>query len=711
MELALPAFDYRYLYTGLLSASDSTILIKKQGMLKLRPEIPIHPMGTHAIRLELDAIRKLLGNIQRGSSEYPVIFVFNTDYGKLSFRPPINIAFLGGVSLIGEPNQQESQNRKSQQRIRYLIGYSRVKDKQNNRWNYSTICKVKGKKVSGIPCKLYLTLVVDYDISKVLGEKKGKISVKVQIGKDKELVADDVILYSTTYTNVNVYERTFTELSETSSPYESQCLKTNVGSNADISLCPADAEVIHLGSQLVVRGEVSDVTRGRSRYTYFVFPTVIAYPAKLPQDPYNDTALPKDYLFNTSLLKLSIKGFNWEKALDLIDWLWREHRDAVFKLFLNVNVMKSLWRIFRNKVGGTTPPLVEQTVTTLLYNNYLVYYSLNTNKFVDLYYKIRKDHSNIAGLVAEIFNKLYNINVSVTTNEENAVKKVLAVYALMFGLHGISHLLMKALAASTGLSNYGELIRVKIEESGLQDDVLNVLNVNKDKGAKSTNSNEIYHENIFYVSAGDKFELEVKVFSRDKYSFHHFKGVLEDDYGSLDVRKLMKTINQLLSVDNGDRCDFNWRMERKHLYFGRFKFLVDKLREADEELGKWLNDHYRPTRSLFRVLYSHRLVTDITDAVVNKGSNATKQERDDFKKKLERHVQFMWPYHLEQCVDGCYNCVLVSRTVRSSTCDMTPLMQELKTSKWAALGLLKYAGLFNAEWVGWPSQSNAAGVS
>ena len=679
MHLVLPAYDYRRLYRGVLTVSNNTISIRKIDTVRLTLNLPINPVGTYAVRLNLNVIKDLMSTINHSNNEYPIIFVFNPHYGQLSPTSRTPIAYLGGAVILSNTRDQD---------IDYLFGYSKAWVYESGGWRKSTICRWKreeGKKES--TCKLYLTLVIDPAVISALEQGK-RIRMEVHVDDDV-LTADDVVLYSAGYRSANVFERSFIELWEPDVP---QCISSSVGGVAEFSLCPVDAEVIHLGAQLVVKGMVNDLVSRKRRYIYFVMPTVISYPARLPQST-SDTALPKDEVFNTALLRFSITRFSWEDALQLIDWLWDRHRDAVIKLFLNMNVMRSLWRIFG--VSNVRTPFIEHTVTTQFYDKYLINYSLNLWQFTELYYRLSRSHTSIADLVREIF-AINGVKVEVGKEQEDAVKRVLAIYALMYGLHGISHLLMKALAALTGLNSYGELISITVDGGGLSEDVINTLRAN----LFDTQDKEVYHENIFHIGLGSQFQLDVKVFSRKNYSFHYFRESLSDGSGQLDTNRLINTMSNILLINGNDRCEFNWSVERRHLEFGRAKFLVERLSDADSTLSVWLSNHYRPTRSLFRVLYSYRLVWGLADALIGKYSEETRDARSQFVRRLNRYVQFMWPYHLEQCVDGCYNCVLIGRSIRSSTCDMTPLMQELKTSKWAALYLLRHAKLFNADWMG-----------
>ena len=682
MHLVLPAYDYRTLYRGVLTVSGNTISIRKIDTVSLTLNSPINPVGTYAVRLNLNAIRDLTKTINHSNDEYPIIFVFNPHYGRLGPGSKTSIAYLGGAVILSSTNDQD---------INYLFGYSKAWVYKDGEWHKLTVCKQKNNEEEReSTCKLYLTLVVDPAVVNLL-EQGEKIRVEVHVDNGV-LTANDVVLYAAEYRKVNVFERSFTELWE---PNISQCISSNIGA-AEFSLCPVDAEVIHLGAQLAVKGMVDDLVSKKRRYIYFVMPTVISYSAKLPHNT-SDTALPKDEIFNTALFRFSITRFSWEDALQLIDWLWDKHRDAVIKLFLNMNVMRSLWRIFG--VSNVRVPFIEHTVTTQFYNKYLINYSLNLWQFTELYYKLSRNQTGIADLVKEIF-AINGVEVEVNKEQEDAVKRVLAIYALMYGLHGISHLLMKALAALTGFNSYGELVSIVVDRGGLSEGVINTLRANLFDTQDGGGYHEVYHENIFHVELGSQFQLDVNVFSRKGYSFHYFRELLSDKSGQLDANKIIDVINNILLINGNDRCEYNWSVERRHLEFGRAKFIVERLSDADSELKKWISNHYRPTRTLFRIIYSYRLIWDLVDLIVGESSEETKEARSQFMKRFNRHVQFMWPYHLEQCIDGCYNCVLVSRSIKSNTCDMTPLMQELKTSKWAALYLLRHTNLFNAAWMG-----------
>lgn len=681
MTFALPAYNYTMVYRGILrinaAQGTTTITITRQDTLALRPSTPVDPLGLQAVRLEIGAIRGVLSGVRHGSNEYPVLFVFNPDYGRLNPLSSVSVAYLGGAALLEDTNEDD---------IRYMVGYSRARTRVNNGWSNVTTCQ-RGN--NSYTCKLYFTLLIDNRLADAIPDGSA-VNLTVTDGNTR-LDARDVTLYIINRRDVKVYERAFTDVSI----YEQDCITTSINNNnVNLSLCPGDAEIIHLGSQLVLRGYTDYVQGNRRRnmwYTYYVMPIVIAYPAKLPQNTTSDAALPTDRVFRTAVLRLDIRDFDWNKALGLVDWLWSNHPDALFKLFLNAGVIESLRSIFSQYLGNTYIPLTEYTVTTQLYNKYLINHSLVIGRLLDLYYGIRKGHSSIGNLIQSVLG-IYGVHVQVMPNDEELVKKVLAIYALMYGLHGISHLLMKALTVLTGIKDYGELIDITVDRSGLSDSVINALSRYLLSQDDHGNNGGIYSENIFHVNLGSSFKLTVEVFSRNRYVYDHFRNSLLNSSGSIDVNKIVNAMKGFLFINSDDRCIYNWHLERRSLYYARLRFINNdkQLLNADQEIRDLISTSlYKLPRSLFRLLFGRRLVRD----VVNSFGLTNQNDRDALRRRINRYAQFMWPYHLEQCVDGCYNCVIMERSIRSTTCDMPPLTQELKTSKWAALYLLDYIGL------------------
>ncbi|MEL9990569.1 MAG: hypothetical protein QXP98_00520 [Thermoproteus sp.] len=684
MAFALPAYEYARVYRGVLRISTdqhtntTTITIIRRDTLTLRPSIPVDPLGLQAVRLGIGAIKDMLRGVRRGNDEYPILFVFNPDYGRLNPSSSTSVAFLGGVALRENTNEND---------IQYMVGYSKARI-YINKWINTTICQRNNN--SDI-CKLYLTLLIDKELAHVIPDGN-KVNLTIIIDNNTKLDTNNITLYIINKEYVNVYERTFMDLSV----YDQGCVETDFN-NAKFSLCPGDVEIIHLGSQLMLKGFADYISNGKKRsrwYTYYVMPIVISYPAKLPKDT-NDVALPTDRIFKTAVLRLNIRGFDWNRALELVDQLWNNYPDALFKLFLNAGVIESLRSIFSQYLGNVYIPLTEYTVSTQLYDKYLINHSIVIGRFLDLYYRIRKGHSSIGDIVRDVLSIYGANNVQITPNDEELVKKVLAIYALIYGLHGISHLLMKALTALTGIKNYGELIEVTVDSTGLPDRVIEVLN----KYLFGQNY-DIYSENVFHVKLGSSFELTIKVFGRDRYIYDHFWNSLRVSPNSINVNKLVNVMKGFLFINNDDRCMYNWRLEKRSLYYARLRFVNNdkQLLSADQKIQGLISTStaaplYKLPRSLFRLLFGRRLVRDVVTYVANESSLTNQSDIDNLRRKINRYVQFMWPYYLEQCVDGCYSCVIMERNIRSTTCDMPPLTQELKTSKRAALYLLSYAGL------------------
>jgi hypothetical protein len=338
-----------------------------------------------------------------------------------------------------------------------------------------------------------------------------------------------------------------------------------------------------------------------------------------------------------------------------------------------------------------------------LYGHQIVTYSPSITKLVKAYYDVRPGGgSDLLDVV-----KKYLVELSFGELDEKLlkelqledVKRLLSVFALIYGLHGISHLLMKALTMITGLPHYGEFISVTVDVDSLEKDGFNRLA----NTLRRISSESLIHEGLYMIGAGGVFELRVDVFSRVPFSLSSFRYALRKvDNGAetLDVGLIQDMLKRVLARGGVDTCARQWGIEKKLLVPHRQVLRHDpELSQADDFIKTSIEQMFKPHRSLFRFLYDYRLSHDILDFVVGKRNEHNHESRKTFLKRLNSRIQYIWPYHLPRCVDGCYGCVLMERSTKSSTCDLTPLTQELRISKWAALCLLKYAGLINFDWV------------
>jgi hypothetical protein len=363
---------------------------------------------------------------------------------------------------------------------------------------------------------------------------------------------------------------------------------------------------------------------------------------------------------------------------------------------------------------------------TTLYGKKIIIYSPSVRMITELYDSINAKVSNdnngsgsnytISDVVAGVMDELLSSGSEcdyvkkLLQDHEDEVKKILSVFALAYGLHGVSHLLMKALTALTGITDYTEFIRVEVDTHWGQD--IGQDNRLKEVLANSGFRENVYHENLFEIIPGDRFDLNVYVISREPYSYAIYRDRLVD--GSSDQLKLndikavlRKLISHETSQESKDACEVRWQLEQNLLSPYRNILLNQNnpdnqnmvLSQVDNLVEGYLENRFKPPRSLFRYLYAWHIRKHIEDEILNKFQQRTNVDVKKLKETINTNIQYIWPYHLPQCVDGCYGCVLMERSISSRTCDLSPLAQELKISKWSALCLLKYAGLIDEPWV------------
>jgi len=729
-------------------------------------EVPISSLGTYAVRISYDALRNALATWSRSNNSensegenhsgvdiYPILFTFNKNYGTVGMRD-INAAVLSGVTTCVKDyclkERSEAEN------TYLLIIRSPSKLKTEAGWQDRTRCRDKfkhGNEEKGDPCWLFSFIIIDkYIKDRLTGIVRGqkgqeRISYEVDIETPGGSVhSASAELYISSLNHVKVFLRSFPLITLES-------LECSRYPNSMLELCRGDLEYIHVGSQITVRCE---------KYTHdclvwqngwwpyrinFISPVIISYPMDMPKSPYEVVSkrlgkreinlfrpakevitLPQDKILNTGVVKFSIKDFTWDKAVKIIDWLWDKRPDALFKLLLNEEVTSAIAQLIketrdRNYESCSYKPIGLFTKTTL-YGKKIIIYSPSVRMITELYDSINAKVSNdnngsgsdytISAVVARVMDELLSSGSEcdyvkkLLQDHEDEVRKILSVFALAYGLHGVSHLLMKALTALTGITDYTEFIRVEVDTHWGQD--IEQDNRLKEVLANSGFRENVYHENLFEIIPGDRFDLNVYVISREPYSYAIYRDRLVD--GSSDQLKLndikavlRKLISYETSQESKDACEVRWQLEQNLLSPYRNILLNQNnpdnqnvvLSQVDNLIKGYLK--IKPPRSLFRYLYAWHIRRHIEDEILNKFQQRTNVDVKKLKEMINTNIQYIWPYHLPQCVDGCYGCVLMERSISSRTCDLSPLAQELKISKWSALCLLKYAGLIDEPWV------------
>jgi len=718
-------------------------------------ELPISSLGTYAVRINYDALRAALAKWSRShnseSSEgknrsgidiYPILFTFNKDYGTVGIGGDVNVAVLSGVTTCVEG---ECLKERSEAENTYLlIIRSRSKVKTGARWRPITTCSDKrehGNEEKGGNCRLFSFIIIDKYI-------KDRLTGIVEDQKDQERISYEVDIETP---GGNVHSAS-AELSISSLKYVKVFLRSfplirlerlcPSDSNNMLELCRGDLEHVHVGSQITVRCEKYTYdcliwqNGWRPHYINFISPVIISYPMEMPESPYEVVSkssdrwetkpfvitLPQDKVLNTGVVKFSIKDFTWDKAVKLVEWLWVKRPDVLFKSLLNEEVILAIGQFIREIRDEDYPscsykPIGLFTKTTL-YGKKIIIYSPLVEKITTLYHSINAKVSNdnhgsrsdytISGVVARVMDNLLSSRSEcgyvkrLLQDHEDEVKKILSIFVLAYGLHGVSHLLMKALTALTGITDYTEFIRVEVDTRREQDIILRRVLANTDF------QKNVYHESLFEIIPGENFDLNVYVISREPYSYAiYYDRLIDKSNNQLkldDVKtRLKKLISYEISHESKDACEVRWQLERDLLSPYRSILLnpsnQNVLSQVDKIVEDYLKNRFKPPRSLFRYLYAWHTRRHIEDEILNKLQQRTNADVEKLKETINTNIQYIWPYHLPQCVDGCYGCVLMERSISSRTCDLSPLVQELKVSKWSALCLLKYAGLIDEPWV------------
>jgi|GEM_PF-1730995 hypothetical protein len=739
-HISFPAFHYEWAYLGALKIEINNNIVKLSitsnrtalfryviGNNTEEINVPVSHLGTYAVRINYNAIRNELikwgrENKALGDDTYPILFTFNKDYGTYGTSEN-RVAVLNGIAVSPEGSNAEGNY--------LLIIRSPSSQRTENGWETVTTCMNNGRrntyyrKNNENRCWLFSFIIINEDIKNRLinaaenardtdaGRSKGvryEVIVETSAGRTN---SRDVDLYVSALRNVRTFLRAFPLIDFDSF--------TGCHSNGVLQLCSGDLEYIYVGSQIVVKCETTrncmSWLRSRREWKaesyYFISPMIISYPVEMPESSTQQSqnvTLPKDSILRTGVVKFSISDFTWDKAVKLINWLWDRHRDAVFKLFLNRVVISTIASL----IGANGFNYIEYFVKTTLYGKDIMIYSPNINSIINMYNSINVSNNIIdviTQLLQEVGVRLEDEHIELLRKRENEVKRALSVFALAYGLHGISHLLMKSLTALTGITDYTEFVKINVDTSpapnlnetyetfsrGLVKDSLQKNGVDQNK----------YHENLFEIVPDSKFDLSAYVVSRVPYSYGVYKNRLIDN-GNLRLDDIKAELRKILSRDGNDACEKRWRIEKdvliphRNILINNQTLLSNQVTQgtvlsaADAYISDYLNPNarFRPPRSLFRFLYERYIRRGILDELRQQGIRVQQLGR-----VIDTNVQYLWPNYLPQCVDGCYGCVLIERSVRSMTCDLSPLVQELKISKWSALCLLKHAGLIDEPWV------------
>lgn len=681
MSIPFPNYDYRSVYLGELMINNSKLELYGNyfGYFKLehngrRKEImmPINPLGTYASRIPLEGYEKIFRELKDSKfintekRVYPVLFVKNAYYGY-----PKDVEYVAGVSFDLEEEKIKGDS------IIYILGYSISSNKDN-------IAATNAPKANK---KIFFSLIVN----KILFDKIKNFSgldVKVITTDGKYLVssAESVRKWIMNSRDVKAYLRQTPLIPDLLTNDMTESAVTKSGS----------LELIHLGSQISGRAYLYSESskKWNKRKLFYIHPAIIPFSFIFPVN-HKHTPLPKDTIVDAFVLDVPFMGLDWQKVEKLVDWLFLKHKESLIKILLNRQLLVSLVNILSNKFiyiksSGVSRKIygLEIDINARLYQTRLKFLSPSLGKILEIYNSLSVENSlDIVDLIISMLkpfldenNVLSKINIDkIDKYTRLLLKKSIGVFALTHGLHGASHLIMKVLSDISGLDLFGEriIIRVKNDQSPHFSSLIP--------------QNDTVVENTFQFKSGNDFRSDVIVFAKKSYTYEYVRDALQSLGSSID-QIMRDELRIILAREGSDACERNFEQERRLLKSARNLILssIPRGNDIDNVIRNYINNRIPASRTLSRFLFDHYIRSEIKSEL-----NPAKNEMP----LINRLAQFSIPYYVPQCVDGCYNCVLVPRNVGQGMCDMSPLEQEMKISKWAALCLLKYKGWVDYPWV------------
>jgi len=290
--------------------------------------------------------------------------------------------------------------------------------------------------------------------------------------------------------------------------------------------------------------------------------------------------------------------------------------------------------------------------------------NLDVDKFVE----------KLTEIVVENEKKI-NYNNLRTSKCMDELKQRIVVSILELSLHGISHLIKKALISKLSLNpeDLGEYIIIKSPSILIRN--LQILD-------------GFYFYDTLTVN---EIQGEVKIFVKRSYSYDTF-----NFFGSKDYSDVIDSIKNIIYIKNQDfRCDYNWAHEKLQLN-RTYQILQNdsrtvnnvKLSDCITQLDGYIKDvvgsHvFYPPRSMFRYLYLKKFYVE--NQIFKFNNNLNQNQIDAIYKELKRPLQYIWPRYVHQCFDGCYSCVMLQKR----ECELIDVQQEYRISKAGALFLLQ----------------------
>jgi hypothetical protein len=232
-----------------------------------------------------------------------------------------------------------------------------------------------------------------------------------------------------------------------------------------------------------------------------------------------------------------------------------------------------------------------------------------------------------------------------------------ATWALLLGAHGLSHMLLKAVARGRYSTDYAEMVEVYLPAQHFS----RVFKLLPTQPKEAETGIEL--DGIFRIKSHRSADIGLKIEVFD------LRGL-----SPLDIEELLRLLeNQRGSSDRCDRAfeEEKGRLERafsvvKGSCQGSAGSNCQVLSQFDEFM-KGLPEEVAPPRFMFRFL-----LPKIKKRVLHNQELPAK------------FYQYVWPRYVHSCADGCHLCVLVP----GRSCAYPPSQMEFKTSKTYAIYLV-----------------------
>ena len=449
----------------------------------------------------------------------------------------------------------------------------------------------------------------------------------------------------------------------------------------------AIAEVIYSGSQILVKLDKA----------YAFLPVLIHYDVKGEDPPRHMFPSARRYSLRLSLTVDEVYRMVRETMLKRCNW------NAVLKVLVQNTVAKSLGGLCRSYRGW----IFEREISTNIFNRTIVFTTpilwrikmLYSNIYVQRGKAYECNANGLKSILARWRNTIFQLryidesecphakddswfnhfaecleNSNTYTNFKTCIEnkasrsnpdirdvifgffETYAMWALLLGAHGLSHILLKTVARGRHKTGYAEKIELHLPSHFSR--VLRVLPIQH-----GSSGADVDVDGVFRIKAhgGKDIGLEVKIFD--------LRGL-----SSLSTDELLKILEE--QVSSSDRCDKAFEEERNRLEraFSILKDSCQGLTDSDcqgliqfDSFMKGLPKEVAPPRFMFRFL-----LPQIE------------------KKELQGHrlprkfYQYVWPRYVHSCADGCHLCVLVP----GHLCAYPPSQMEFKTSKTYAIDLV-----------------------